>query len=66
MSAVTFNGNALGGELTLERLILDVHAGRALGGWGVWLVDLSAVGLMWLTVSGYLAWRARQRLFDDK
>lgn len=50
--------------LTWERLLQDLHAGRAVGGWGVWLVDLTALGLLWLTASGYLSWRARQKLLD--
>ena len=43
----------------------DLPSGRAVGGWGVWLVDLTALGLLWLTVSGYLAWRAKQKLLEE-
>lgn len=52
-------------EFSLERLLLDLHSGRAVGGWGVWLVDLCALGLVWLIVSGYLSWRARQKQLSE-
>ena len=57
--------NAAAEEFSLERLMLDLHAGRVLGGWGVWLVDLTALSLIWLSISGYLSWRARQKLLEE-
>lgn len=49
-----------GAELTLERVVADIHSGRILGGAGVWLADLAALGLVFLGGSGlWLWWRRR-------
>lgn len=51
-----------GAELTLERVIADIHSGRILGGAGVWLADVVALGLVFLGGSGlWLWWRVRRR-----
>lgn len=52
-----------GAELTLERVIADIHSGRILGSAGIWLADLAALGLVFLGGSGlWLWWRmARYR-----
>jgi hypothetical protein len=50
-------------DLTWERFILDVHAGRWFGGWGWLLMDLGAVFMVLLSLSGvfmYLLRRTRQ------
>lgn len=39
-------------HITLERLLLDLHSGRILGRYGPWLVDLIAVVLGLLALSG--------------
>ena len=46
--------------LTLERVLLDLHSGRLFGHWGVWLVDASAVLMLFLALSGSLTWGIRQ------
>ncbi|MCG8324493.1 MAG: PepSY domain-containing protein [Thiotrichales bacterium] len=45
-----------GRGLTLERVLLDLHSGRSLGHWGVWLFDLAAALLFLLGVSGIWMW----------
>ncbi|MCG8313709.1 MAG: PepSY domain-containing protein [Pseudomonadales bacterium] len=39
-------------EITWERLVLDLHSGRLFGQWGVWFMDLIAVLLAVLAISG--------------
>lgn len=44
----------------LERVLLDLHSGRILGTWGVWLVDAMALIFAVLALSGiWLWWRRR-------
>ena len=51
-----------GDGLTFNRVILDLHSGRFFGRLGVWVVDLAAVALIFLTVSGtWYAWRIKRR-----
>lgn len=57
--------NNLLNHLTVERFVLDLHSGRAFGGWGVWLMDLVALVLIVLVISGYIAWREKQKLFAE-
>lgn len=45
-----------GQGLTLERVLLDVHSGRILGHWGVWLVDAAAVLFLFLAATGFYMW----------
>ena len=42
--------------LTLERIIVDGHSGRLFGLFGVLLMDLVAVLLILLSVSGVYIW----------
>lgn len=49
-----------GRGLSVERLLLDLHAGRLLGAFGVWLVDLTAVVCLGLAVSGLWLWSRRR------
>ena len=39
-------------DITWERFMLDLHSGRLFGDWGVWFVDLVAIILAVLAVSG--------------
>lgn len=41
-----------GNSITWERFILDLHSGRLFGEWGVWFVDIVAVCLALLAISG--------------
>jgi len=50
------------GGLPVSRLLLDLHTGRLFGPWGPYLMDLAAVFLILLTMSGIYNWsRARRR-----
>ncbi len=54
-------GEALGkhfvGEgITVERLLLDIHSGRIIGPWGVYLVDVMAILFVILAVTGFIMW----------
>jgi len=51
----------LGHELTLERVVLDLHSGRLLGSLGVYLMDMAAVILIILGLSGLWIWSRRFR-----
>ncbi len=51
----------LGNELTLERVVLDLHSGRLFGSWGVYLMDMAAVILIMLGFSGLWVWSRRLR-----
>lgn len=47
--------------LSLDRVVRDLHSGRILGSWGVWLMDVIAFVFLLLTASGiWVWWRARQ------
>ena len=46
--------------ITRERVLLDLHSGRLFGDWGVWLVDLSAILMVFLALSGSLTWALRR------
>lgn len=46
--------------LPLERILLDIHSGRILGGWGVYLVDAAAVLFLLLAASGVWLWGKRR------
>lgn len=48
-----------GRGLPVERVLLDLHSGRILGGWGVWLMDLFAVLFLVLAVTGIWMWLKR-------
>jgi hypothetical protein len=45
--------------VTLERLLLDIHSGRIMQRFGVWFMDLVAVVLLSLTLSGIWIWYRR-------
>jgi hypothetical protein len=46
--------------ISWERLLLDIHSGRALGSLGVVLVDLMALLFMLMAVSGVWIWTRRR------
>lgn len=52
---------AVAPELTRERLLLDLHSGRILGPWGVWLVDGMAILFAVLAISGLVLFRRHHR-----
>jgi hypothetical protein len=47
-------------DLTEERLLQDIHSGRILGAWGVWLVDVMALLFAVLALSGLYMARRRK------
>lgn len=45
--------------LSLQRIFLDVHSGRIFGRYGPWVVDLAAIALLMLGLSGvWMYWRS--------
>jgi len=50
-----------GTGLTIERVLLDLHAGRLLGKTGVVLVNLASLLLVFLALSGMKVWWSRLR-----
>ena len=46
--------------LSWERLILDIHSGRVLGGMGVFLVDLMAILFVLMAMTGVWIWSRRR------
>ena len=49
-----------GSGLPMERVMLDLHSGRILGSWGVYLVDAAAILFLMLAVSGVWLWSKRR------
>lgn len=45
-----------GRGLSIERLLVDLHGGRILGAFGVWIVDLMALCCLGLAMSGLWLW----------
>jgi len=48
-----------GAELSLERVMLDLHSGRLLGSWGPYLMDAMAILFCVLAVTGVWVWATR-------
>lgn len=48
-----------GSEISLERVILDIHSGRFFGSWGPWIIDIIAVVFTFLALSGCIVWTRR-------
>lgn len=47
--------------LPLERLLLDLHSGRLFGEFGVWLIDVAALMIGFLAISGSWIWLHHKR-----
>ena len=54
-------GRYRGSILSYEGILLDVHSGRILGSWGVYVVDAAAGLLVLLALLGIWTWAARRR-----
>jgi len=52
-------------DLSWERFLLDLHSGRVFGVMGVMLMDLAAIGLMLLSVTGFWLWQRKRRLLRE-
>ena len=50
-----------GETLPLERVLLDLHSGRILGSWGVYLMDAAAIMLLFLATTGTFLWFQQRR-----
>jgi hypothetical protein len=48
-------------DITWERVLLDIHAGRFFGPLGPWIMDGVALLFLALAVSGFLVWRKKHR-----
>ena len=51
-----------GKGLNWERVMLDLHSGRLFGAWGIWVVDVAAVLLLFLALSGFVLWFQHMRV----
>ena len=51
-----------GQGLSWERVMLDLHSGRLFGTAGVWVVDVAAVLLLFLALSGFVLWFQHMRV----
>lgn len=50
----------LANEISWERLLLDLHSGRLFGEFGIYLMDLAAIAMVWLAGSGIWLWLQRR------
>lgn len=50
-----------GAELSVARVLADIHSGRILGTAGVWLADIAALGIIFLGLSGLWMWWRQYR-----
>jgi len=48
-----------GSGLPMERVILDIHSGRILGPWGVYVMDAAAILFILLAAAGIWLWAKR-------
>lgn len=56
-----------GNGLTLERVILDLHSGRIFNaGWGIYIMDISAILMLVLGISGTWVWLSRKQKMKTK
>lgn len=56
----TLQASYRGTGLPLERVLLDIHSGRILGNWGIYLVDAAAILFLLLALSGIWLWSKRR------
>lgn len=47
--------------LPLERVLLDLHSGRIIASWGVYVMDVAALLLVFLGITGTWLWVTQQR-----
>lgn len=51
-----------GPSMDLEQVILDLHSGRLFGSLGVLVMDLVAVMLILLSITGFIAWQTSRKM----
>lgn len=56
LSAITSATSSDSGEITLEKLVLDLHSGRLFGSWSWLMLDLFALLLVSGAGSGFVIW----------
>lgn len=49
-------------SIDLEQVLLDLHSGRLFGGLGVLVMDLAAVLLIVLSITGFIAWNSSRKI----
>ena len=57
---LAFKQTQYGAVISLERLILDAHSGRIIGLAGVYFMDLMAIFIIMLGISGFTLWLLRK------
>ena len=48
--------------MNLEQILLDLHSGRLFGSFGVLVMDLAAILLVVLSITGFVAWNSSRLL----
>lgn len=51
-----------GPAMDLEQVLLDLHSGRLFGGIGVLVMDLAAILLIVLSITGFIAWQTSRKM----
>jgi len=52
--------NDMGRQISLERFLLDAHSGRFFGKYGVYVIDIAALLLLILSITGIWLWATRR------
>jgi len=50
----------MGKQINLERLLLDAHSGRVFGKYGIYIIDVAAILLLLLSLTGIWLWVVRR------
>jgi len=50
----------MGRQISLERFLLDAHSGRFFGKYGVYVIDIAALLLLILSITGIWLWATRR------
>ena len=58
-------GKFRGKGLSVERVIIDIHSGRFLGKYGIWIIDVVAIFFLVLSTSGWCVWFKRRALQNE-
>lgn len=48
--------------IDLEHVLLDLHSGRLFGGLGVFVMDLTAILLIVLSITGFISWNSSRKI----
>ena len=47
-------------QINLERFLLDAHSGRVFGKYGIYVIDVAAILLLILSITGIWLWVVRR------